>query len=150
MGLAPALGEQLKFAPMVVTTTRVAAGAVWMWCGDACVAKTGASITPRFLLDPITQYADVALFLRTVNVPEKYTVAPCGCQRWVARPIAHARRIHKPCHLGQGCCKIGKMTRACGSAEGDSPLPEREVSSLHPSFPPPQAAKREFATALPT
>jgi len=34
------------------------------------------------------------------------------------------------------------------SAEGDSPLPEREVSSLHPSFPPPQAAKREFATAL--
>src|SRR5258708_22506666 len=35
----------------------------------------------------------------------------------------------------QGCCKIGNTTRACRSAEGDSPLPEREVSSLHPSFP---------------
>src|SRR5258708_1841308 len=43
--------------------------------------------------------------------------------------------------LIQGCCKIGKTTRAGGSAEGDSPLPEREVSSLHPPFPPPQAAK---------
>jgi len=32
--------------------------------------------------------------------------------------------------------------------QGDSPLLKREVSSLHPSFPPPQAAKREFATAL--
>jgi hypothetical protein len=50
--------------------------------------------------------------------------------------------------LNQGCCKIGKTTRAGRSAEGDSHLPEREVSSLHPSFPPPQAAKREFATAL--
>src|SRR5712692_10481667 len=41
-----------------------------------------------------------------------------------------------------------RRRRQKGSAEGDSPLPEREVSSLHPSFPPPQAAKREFATAL--
>jgi hypothetical protein len=48
----------------------------------------------------------------------------------------------------QGCCKIGKTTLAGGSAEGDSPLLEREVSSLHPSFPTPEAAKREFATAL--
>src|SRR5260370_20001789 len=43
--------------------------------------------------------------------------------------------------LIQGCCKTGKATRAGGSAEGDSPLPEREVSSLHPPCPPPQAAK---------
>jgi len=50
--------------------------------------------------------------------------------------------------FSQGCCKIGKTTQACRSAEGDSPVPEREVSSLHPSFPPPQAAKREFATAM--
>jgi hypothetical protein len=48
----------------------------------------------------------------------------------------------------QGCCKIGKTTHAGRSAEGDSPLLEREVSSLHPSFPTPEAAKREFATAL--
>jgi len=34
------------------------------------------------------------------------------------------------------------MTFADGSAEGDSPVPEREVSSLHPSLPPPQAAKQ--------
>src|SRR2546425_10373684 len=37
----------------------------------------------------------------------------------------------------QGCCKIWNTTLTCGSAEGDSPLPEREVSSLHPPFPPP-------------
>src|SRR5258708_37950231 len=38
---------------------------------------------------------------------------------------------------------IGKTTRACGSAEGDSPLPEREVSSLHPCCPPPQDSAGE-------
>jgi len=43
----------------------------------------------------------------------------------------------------QGCYKIGKTTRACGSAEGASPLPEREVSSLHPSFAPPQDSAGE-------
>ncbi len=48
----------------------------------------------------------------------------------------------------QGGCTIGKTTRAGGSAEGASPLPEREVSSLPPSCPPPQAATREDATAL--
>jgi len=47
----------------------------------------------------------------------------------------------------QGCGKIRKTTLAGESAEGDNPLPEREVSSLRPSFLPPQAAKREFATA---
>ena len=40
--------------------------------------------------------------------------------------------------------------RADASAEGDRPLPEREVPSLVPSFPPPQAATREVATALGT
>jgi len=58
------------------------------------------------------------------------------------------QQTKKPQGARQGCCKIRKTTLACGSAEGDSPLPEREMSSLHPSFPPPEAAKREFATAL--
>src|SRR5260370_34139956 len=66
------------------------------------------------------------------------------------RPLIVAARwslLSKKSPYSQGCCKIGKTTLACGSAEGDSPLPEREVSSLHPSFPPPQAAKQRVCNS---
>jgi hypothetical protein len=42
---------------------------------------------------------------------------------------------------------MGKTTLASGSAEGDSPLLEREVSSLHPSRRR-RRQNREVATAL--
>jgi hypothetical protein len=55
------------------------------------------------------------------------------------RPYGADAHLHI---CSQSRCKIGKTTRAWRSAEGASPLPEREVSSLPPSFPPPEAAKQ--------
>src|SRR6266516_499653 len=89
------------------------------------------------------------------NYSDLFALAPPAAAGWgrkAGTPRTPPRGLAGPLGLPteSGLLQDRKTTRAGGSAEGDRPLPEREGSSLHPSCPPPAAATREFATALPT
>jgi len=57
-------------------------------------------------------------------------------------------RTAKPCEPNRAVAKSGRASEKAGVQGAGRPLPEREVSSLLLIFLPPQAAKRDFTTAL--
>src|SRR5216683_3708066 len=60
-----------------------------------------------------------------------FLLAAAGGKKGVQRATALCRSARCPRFI----LPSRRRRRQKGSAEGDSPLPEREVSSLHPSFP---------------